>query len=236
MSFFRKKSGLPAAGRPKPASQPERQQLSAQNFRQGLELLDVEFEKSELLSALAPVRIMSTGGFLAIAYFKNRESTVDLDYCLDPELFDNEDVKEDIRIAAEAVARQLAFPSSWFNDEMTIFASRSIRPKLFQDSLDQGVVIWQGNRLIVYAVEFEFALERKIRRLSYASTGRSSDISDAVAILHFLVGQNGDRPLDRDHIRQLNRNGFDVLLDEGTLDVVEHIYWQTYNKSVFDER
>jgi len=236
MSFFRKKSGLPAAGSSKPASQPEKQQLSAQNFWQGLELLDAEFEKSELLCALAPIRIMSAGGFLSIAYFENRESTVDLDYCLDPELFDNEDVKEDIRVAAEAVARQLLFPSSWFNDEMTIFASRSIRPKLFQDSLDQDIVLWKGKRLIIYAVQFEFALERKIRRLSYASTGRSSDISDAVAILHFLVGQNGDRPLDRDHIRQLNRNGFDVLLDEGTLDVVEHIYWQTYNKGVFDER
>ena len=181
---------------------------------------------------------MSTGGFLAVAYFKNRESTVDLDYCLDPELFDNEDVKEDIRIATESVAGQLVYPSSWFNDEMTIFAHRSIRPKLFQDSLDQDIVLWQGKRLTIYAVQFEWALERKIRRLSYASSGRSysSDISDAVAILHVLVERNGGRPLDREHIRQLNRNGFDVLPDELTLDVIEHIYQQTYKEGVFSER
>jgi hypothetical protein len=55
-----------------------------------------------------------------ISYFKNRETTVDLDYCLDPELFDNEDVKEDIRIAAQSVAEQLDFPDDWFNDEMTM--------------------------------------------------------------------------------------------------------------------
>lgn len=202
----------------------------------GLELLDAEFEKSELLRALAPIRVMSTGGFLAIAYFKNRESTVDLDYCLDPELFDNEDVKEDIRIATEAVASQLVFPPSWFNDEMTIFASRSIRPKLFQDSLDQDIVLWQGKQLIIYAVQLTWALERKIRRLSYASTGRSADISDAVTILHCLVERNGDQPLNRDYIRQLNRNGFDVPPDEATLEVVEHIYRQTYNEDVFDGR
>ncbi|KFX95822.1 hypothetical protein O988_05618 [Pseudogymnoascus sp. VKM F-3808] len=232
MSFFRKK---PGPKQPNPL--PEKQQLSAQDFWQGLELLDAEFEKSELLSALAPIRIMSTGGFLAIAYFKNRESTVDLDYFLDPELFDNEDVKYDIRTAAEAVASQLVFPPSWFNDEMTIFASRSIRPKLFQDSLDQDIVLWQGKRLKVYAVEFEWALERKIRRLTHDSAGRSysSDLSDAVSILHLLVERNGDQPLDRDHIRQLNRNGFEVLPDERTLDVIAHIYRQTYNKDVFVE-
>ncbi|OBT95623.1 hypothetical protein VE01_05916 [Pseudogymnoascus verrucosus] len=232
MSFFREKPSPSGGGSKQPNAPPEKQQLNAQNFQEGLELLDAKLDESELLRVVAPIRIICTGGFLAVSYLKSRVSTVDLDYCLDPELYDNEDVKEDIRIAAESVAIQLTYPDDWFNDEMTIFTKRSTRPKLFQESLDQGVVLWQGKRLIIYAIKFEWALETKLRRLSYASAPRnySIDMSDAVAILNVLVERNGGQPLDREFIRGLNWNGFDVLPTEGTLDAIARTYQQTYNK------
>lgn len=195
-------------------------------------MLDNEFGKSELLRVISPIRVISAGGFVAITHFKNRESTVDIDYSIDPDLHDNEDVKEDIRLATRAVAKEFEYRDDWFNDEMTLFTARSIRPKLFEESVDQGLILWQGKRLIIYAMKFEWALERKVRRLSYGSKGRDSkaDLSDAVVILHSLVEQNSDRPVGREYVKQLNLNGFDLLPHESTLDVLADAYQKTYHR------
>lgn len=195
-------------------------------------MLDNEFGKSELLRVISPIRVISAGGFVAITHFKNRESTVDIDYSIDPDLHDNEDVKEDIRLATRAVAKEFDYRNDWFNDEMTLFTARSIRPKLFEESVDQGLVLWQGKRLIIYAMKFEWALERKVRRLSYGGTGRNLkvDLSDAVVILHSLVERNAGKPVGREYVKRLNLNGFDLLPHESTLDMLANEYQQKYHE------
>ena len=37
------------------------------------------------LVAFTPIRVFTAGGFLAVSYLKNRDSTGDLDYLIEPE-------------------------------------------------------------------------------------------------------------------------------------------------------
>jgi hypothetical protein len=52
----------------------------------GLAELDAEIAKSRNLQRAAPIKLIAVGGFVAVTYFHNRETTQDLDCLLDPTL------------------------------------------------------------------------------------------------------------------------------------------------------
>lgn len=53
----------------------------------------------------------------------------------------------------------------------------------------QGVVLWQGSNLIIYAAKWEGSLARKLKRIG--SHRREVDISDAIEILAHMVNEHG---------------------------------------------
>lgn len=186
------------------------------------------------LVAFAPIRILTAGGFLAVSYLKNRDSTGDLDYLMEPEYVGDEDIQRALDTAVQHVALRLRYNDEWMNDAMSIFVTKKSRQVLFERALKDGLTLFKGEHLEVLAAPIEWVLERKLRRIHGASRDRKAetDMSDAVAILKSLRTRNNG-PLDLESIRTMNANGFDVLPDYGTMQKVADEYRRQYNEEIF---
>lgn len=115
------------------------------------------------------------------------------------------------------------------NGYKTSTLMRPCRPVLFllfQESVEQNVVLWKGQNLIVYAVKWEWALIRKLKRISVS--GKEGDIGDAVAILHEINEVNGG-PLDRTVARAWNGVSYSPV-EEMILDEVARRYAVEYGE------
>ncbi|KAI2069825.1 hypothetical protein LOZ37_005200 [Ophidiomyces ophidiicola] len=208
----------------------ERRLLSAGDFQEGLEKLDVEMGKDPILAAFAPIQLIAAGGFVAVWYLKSRASTDDLDYLLEPEWAYDEDIKRPLRRAMVTVARALRLHRHWINEDMALFVTRRAREQLFRRADEQDIVLWRGNYLCVKAVPMEWALESKLRRIHHADRGH--DLEDAVAILKHLRDRHGG-PLDKKYIAGMNLNTFDVLPDDTTMSRVDAEYRKAYGEAIF---
>ncbi|KAJ5730756.1 uncharacterized protein N7483_005264 [Penicillium malachiteum] len=152
------------------------------------------------------------GGFLAVAYLKNRDSTGDIDYLIDPEFAKDKEIQDALQRAIDAVSDKLNYEEEWINERTTIF-----------------VKTWR-----FWQPPLEWALERKLRRIYSGDRGRKADldITDAVALLESLRERSG-APLDMESIRRMNWNGFDVLPDVKTMEMVAAKYRAKYNREIF---
>jgi hypothetical protein len=189
---------------------------------------------NDWINAFAPIRIISAGGFLAVTYLKNRQSTGDIDYLIDPEFAEDKDIKGPLQTAINAVAHQLKYEDKWINEDMAIFVTKKTRQTLFKQAEKQGIMLFKGKSLEILAAPLEWALERKIRRIYAAERGRKieNDLTDAVALLRELRARNRG-PLDGKYIQRLNMNGFDVLPDHETMQRVAREYRLKYNEDIF---
>lgn len=215
-------------------AEPRKELLNAKEFQDGLAELDREMGSNAWLVAFAPIRILTAGGFLAVSYLKNRDSTGDLDYLMEPEYVGDEDIQRALDTAVRNVALRLRYHGEWMNDAMSIFVTKKSRQVLFERALREGLTLFKGEHLEVLAAPIEWALERKLRRIHGARTDRKVelDMADAVAILKHLRTRNNG-PLDLESIRTMNVNGFDVLPDYGTMQKVAEEYRREYNEEIF---
>lgn len=212
----------------------EKDRFGAEDFRQGLEVLDNEMGKDDWLIAFAPITLISTGGFLATNFFRNRESTGDIDYLLEPQWAHDNDIKKPLQNAITRAARHLGFIDDWVNEELAFFVPDQFRQLLFEKAEEQNIVLWEGTHLRVLAVPLDWALERKLRRIhnSKRHAKRPSDIADVLAIMKHLRTQN-DGPLDREHIRTLNICSFETPPDQATMNEIAAAYREKYNEEAF---
>lgn len=93
---------------------------------------------------IAPIRFIAAGGMLSVAFFENRSTTKDIDYILDPNVDAVEEYRDEVLRMIRIVGETLAFDQDWMNDEFRIFARRANRLNLFLQSVEQGLVAWQG--------------------------------------------------------------------------------------------
>lgn len=189
--------------------------------------------KNEWLSAFAPITLVSAG-FLAVNYLKNRESTGDLDYFLEPQWAHDNGIKAPLHDAMLSTARFLGFTNDWANEEMAFFISDKSRQLLFEEAEKQNIVLWECPNLRILAVPLEWALERKLRRIHNAMqhSKRGSDTSDALALLRHLTVRNRG-PLTREYIRTLNMSSTEMLPDHATMDAIAAAYRKEYNEEAF---
>ncbi|KAB8239246.1 hypothetical protein ETB97_010267 [Aspergillus alliaceus] len=213
----------------------EGKRLGAEDFNKGLEALDNEMGKDEWLIAFAPITLLSAGGFLAVNFLKNRESTEDLDYLLEPQWAHDNDVKGPLHDAMKRAARGIGFTDDWANEQMAFFVPDRSRQLLFEKAEKQNIVLWEGHNLRVLAVPLEWALERKLRRIhnEMQSSKRRSDINDALALLRHLKARNRG-PLERERIRTLNICSAEMVPGHATMDEIAAAYRKKYNEEVFD--
>lgn len=188
----------------------------------------------EWLIAFAPIQIITAGGFLAVSYLKNRESTGDIDYLIEPEWANDAEIRDALNKATLQVAADLNYEKEWLNERMAIFVTKSTRQRLFAQAQEQGIMLFKGANLEVLAAPLEWALERKLRRIYAAERGRKTefDVADAIALLDTLRERNNG-PLDMESIRRMNANGFDVLPDIRTMEKVAGWYREKYNREIF---
>lgn len=99
---------------------------------------------------------------------------------------------------------------------MKVFARGIAGVRLFEESMEQGVVLWQGENLRVYAASRKWSLQQKLKR--YGSNRRKDiDLHDAIFILKQLTEAN-EGPTDRMTIKGWNTTPStpiqDWILDE----------------------
>ncbi|KGO76190.1 hypothetical protein PITC_050200 [Penicillium italicum] len=208
--------------------------LNAKDFQDGLVALDREMGQNIWLTAFAPIRLITAGGFLAVSYLKNRDSTGDVDYLIDPEFAADKDIQNALHSTIRTVARQLQYDDDWINEAMAIFVTPKARQTLFELAEKQGIMLFKGENLEILAAPIEWALERKLRRIYAADRDRKAemDISDAIAFLKHLREHNNG-PLDSETVRTMNMNGFDVIPDHRTMQKMADAYRREHNEEIF---
>lgn len=180
--------------------------------------------------SVAPIRLMSVGGSMAVCLLKNRESSWDIDCMLDPNVAAVEEFADDFKAAVQRVSDIAEFEEGWLNRDLETFIHRPKRMALFLESVEQNIVIYPGVNLCVYAGKLEWALERKVRRIAHtrrAEQGKDVDMRDAAALIKQIVEKTG-QPLTYDYVRGLNYNGFDLPPTEDALYRVARFYEHTY--------
>lgn len=205
------------------------------SYNQGLEALDAEMGKDQWLIAFAPITLLSAGGFLAVNFLRNRKSTGDLDYLLEPQWAHDNDIKGPLHTAMVKAARQAGLTEDWANEEMAFFVPDGSRKRLFEEAEKQNIVLWEGTNLRVLAVPLEWALERKLRRIYHQMQHikRETDMDDALALLKHLRLQNR-RPLDRERIRTLSICSKERPPDDATMREIAAAYREKYKEHVFN--
>ncbi|CAG7941362.1 unnamed protein product [Penicillium salamii] len=184
--------------------------------------------------AFVPIQLITAGGFLAVSYLKNRESTGDIDFLFDSEFAGDKDIEQAFREAVLAVADRSGFHDEWINASMSVFVTAKTRQQLFERALQQDITLFKGENMELRAAPIEWALERKLRRIHAVNRDRKAelDIADAIAILKYIRTQNNG-PLDEEAIRTMNMNGFDVLPDHRTMKRVADEYHRVHGESIF---
>ncbi|KAG5988483.1 hypothetical protein E4U52_006540 [Claviceps spartinae] len=202
-------------------------EFSAEDFQNALSALDEEIAKSKNLRAVAPVKLLSAGGFVAVTLFQNRLSTQDIDYIMDPNTNNGAKIKDKLQRAINSVARKHALSEEWINSRMEIFAVGETRQHLFRASIEQNVILWHGTHLIIYAAQWEWSLARKLKRIG--SQRREVDVSDALEILAIVVRERG-QPLTWEHVKSWDAIVYTPLDDTAIAWVASAYYkrWGTH--------
>jgi len=198
-----------------------------------LALLDAEIGASELLMSIAPLRLISVGGSLAVRVCLNREASFDIDCMLDPNLAAAADYLVEFEAAVSHVAQRGGYVDDWLNREVELFVAKHRRMNLFLESVQQGITIYEGANLIIYAGRLDWALERKLRRVAHARGRRGNkdvDLSDAAALVRLMRRPGNQPPLSFQYVRGLNLNGFDVPPTEDAVREVADYYARKYGE------
>ena len=96
---------------------------NANHIPKGLVALDREMGQNVWLAASAPIQLITAGGFLAVSYLKNRDSTGDVDYLIHPEFAADKDIQNSLHSTIRTVARQLQYDDDWINEALAIFVT-----------------------------------------------------------------------------------------------------------------
>ncbi|KAK2739953.1 hypothetical protein FQN57_006272 [Myotisia sp. PD_48] len=162
-------------------------EFSASEFQSALEILDAQLGTSRHVS---PIKLVCAGGYVAVSYLRNRLSTRDIDYFIDPEIDNRFGVYSKFYQAVSVAAESHVLTTDWINSRMEVFTMpQAYQRVLFRKSIEQNVILWQGRNFVIYAIQWEWSLAQKLRRI--AVKPRQNDVSDAVALLKVMVDNNG---------------------------------------------
>lgn len=208
--------------------------LTSNDFQAALPSLDAEMSRDPLLVAFAPIKVIAAGGFLSVMYLNARDSTGDLDFIIDPQWLEDEEILSALQRCIQHVAERMQFHEDWMNGDMTLFTTKDTQKHLFREAEKQNIILWSSDNLLLLAAPIEWALERKLRRIFVGSRGRKAetDMQDAVGMLKYLRDKKR-ATLDREYIRTLNANSFDVIPGSATMEKVAQAYREKHGEDIF---
>ncbi|KAL2812094.1 hypothetical protein BJX63DRAFT_432904 [Aspergillus granulosus] len=212
----------------------DEQPLDANAFQKALKALDEELGKFEFIVAFAPIKLISAGGFLAVNHLKNRETTKDLNYLLDPEWATDEDIKTPLEQAISRVSQRLQISERWATEDMSLYVTKETRVHLFRKAQKQNITLFRGDHLIILAAPIKWALKRKIRWMFAPGRDRmvEVDMSDLLAMLKWIRDRKGGL-LNREHVRTQSLNSFDVVPDAAGMEQIAAAYREKYKDEIF---
>ncbi|KAL4915781.1 hypothetical protein BDW62DRAFT_120375 [Aspergillus aurantiobrunneus] len=210
------------------------QSLDASAFQQALQALDEELGKFDFIVAFAPIKLITAGGFLAVNYLKNRKTTKDLNYLLDPEWATDEDIKGPLEQAILRVSQRLRISERWANENMAYYVTKETRIHLFRKALKQNITLFKGDNIIILAAPIKWALKRKIRWMFTPGQNRQVeiDMSDLLAMLKYSRDRKGG-PLNREHLCTQSLSSFDVVPDASGMEQIAAAYREKYREEIF---
>ncbi|KAM0439936.1 hypothetical protein ACHAPT_001035 [Fusarium lateritium] len=194
--------------------------------------LDAEIGKSKDLSAEAPLKLVSSGGFVAVEVLGNREETTEIDYMLNPDSLNLERLSKELYKAIGHVARKQNISPDWMKGKMENFVegNHNDKHRFVRGSVSQDLVLWRGANLIIYAAEWHWALAQKLKMME---NGREVDTCDAVAILNeMFVSYEG--PIPR-HIIQSWNNLTRSPIKDSAIDRLAASFLKRYGEAGIDE-
>ncbi|KAK2739765.1 hypothetical protein FQN57_006462 [Myotisia sp. PD_48] len=211
--------------------------LTKEDFLRGFKELDETILRDSFLStfitAFNPLRLLTAGPLYAVNYIESRPSYPAAEFIMEPEWVNDPDMKIPFLEAIARVSETLNLSKTWMVEEPQLYLTKEIRNRLFDRAEREQLVIFKGRFFHIYASPIEWPLERRMRSI-YGTSGPETDLEiiDALAILKRMRDKAGD-VLDREYIRTLNINGFDMVPDTFTMDLVERAYRAKYGEEIF---
>lgn len=88
-----------------------------------LTAMDVSQTRAKIntVTSPTPISLLYAGGYLAIAFLRNRENTEDLYYCLEPQWVYDDDVRKPLYDSIRRTGQGVGFPGNWANEEIAVF-------------------------------------------------------------------------------------------------------------------
>lgn len=148
-----------------------------------------------------PLQIVVSGGVNSVLLFRNRQATHDIDYCTaNPDVIN---LISDANYSLMINGRLNHFPHDWINSQMIAYISLNPGCEFFyENSVSQGIILFETSVLRVYVADFKFQLVGKITRAyqNWTSAGKpdadnysDTHLSDAVHILATIIRRTGRR-------------------------------------------
>lgn len=215
-----------AALAPHPTEQHSVPQLTPADLTDGLSLL-----AQYLNSHNRNIELAVVGGAVCTMLLGTRNTTEDIDY-FNPGL-----QKDDINVLGRAVAyaqnqpHQPPFTSGWFNNNTTVWISPAIRPTLYQEAVQAGIIVFQKPGLTLYAAPFQYQFCAKLQRMSGGGS-RTQDAGDAAAYLHEYLRRSNGSVISIDQIQnwiqQYQVNSVNQLGVAPAVKAINEAYVSTY--------
>lgn len=166
----------------------------------------------------------------------NRTTTQDLDYFIDPTAYGSMygEIQVELRHLIHQVAKDLDFVQDWANDQVSLFLSLLRDPKdLFERSIEQGVLLYNGANLQIYAVLWLWVLVRKMKRLQMEDQlPREVDWSDCIFIARRIMDTTG-RPLRKQELAEFDHTDREPPVYTDTVDLLNARVREMYNLDGF---
>ncbi|KAL4781249.1 hypothetical protein BJX76DRAFT_360112 [Aspergillus varians] len=193
-----------------PELEQSQEPLDANILLKALQALDTEIGYHAALHPVSPIKLISTGGFLAINFLKTQDTTKDLNFLLDPEWAIKGGIKKGLEQAILNVQ------------------------KSFQ--LKQNVILFQGDHLTIFAAPIKWAVKQKIRSILSGRRDQNTETgwSDLLAMLKYIRGRKGS-PLNPERLCTQRFRLFEVLPYNwrAEMENIAAAYREEYNEEIF---
>ncbi|KZW03204.1 hypothetical protein EXIGLDRAFT_759085 [Exidia glandulosa HHB12029] len=173
---------------------PELTELDADDIKAGLSAINKYLGYLDDYPG-TPIRIVVVGGTCAVLVLKTRKKTKDIDYFVVEPTLTHLGLVGDAARMSDRVGDTKRFPRAWINSDVFAIVNRGDLD-VYEHSIAQNEILFQADRLIVYAADWRFQLVNKMSRaheLRVEGVYDKKDLPDAVAIMHrLLLYRKGD--------------------------------------------
>ncbi|KIY74236.1 hypothetical protein CYLTODRAFT_448001 [Cylindrobasidium torrendii FP15055 ss-10] len=224
------------------------------DFHEALGLLSEELAKQPIPSR-EPLVLITSGDFLSMQLFHNRQTSEDLDYVLV-----NETHAPYLQQAFTHVCHELGWPNNWLSGNMSITCpTGDARDVWVKEAIHQNIIVYASDHLKIYAAKLQWCIASKMSRMASYNPGanllsrgitnnnafepayqakRDADVDDIAHMLKMVLDKRRRgwfgkmrTALTRGEIRSWQQDGYPIT--DKTFEAVKEHYVVLYRKSPY---